>query len=194
MADNLEYLYTIQTQQAPCIAELPGANKNTYYVDLDKRSIDAPPILSVLSDHKAEVIYFMMDRYYDFMDLTNTSCLINYITPDKKSYAYVVPYYDIYTYRGYNKMVIPWNIDGNVTKKDGKITFSIRFFQIEGEGRDAKLVYNLNTLPAETYVKKSINVDVEGAPSVDFETDAYSAIMHEISILHRKETYWEILD
>lgn len=194
MADNLEYLYAIQTQQAPCIAELPGAERNTYAVNLTERHIDAPSVLSISSDHKAEVIYFVMDRYYDLMDLTNTSCLINYIAPDKKPYVYVVPYYDIYKYRNSNRMVIPWVVDGAATQKDGKVTFSLRFFRIEGEGPNAKLVYNLNTLPSETYVKKGLSVDPLNKEEVDFGTDAYTTIMQQISTLHRKGTYWEILD
>jgi hypothetical protein len=195
MADNLEYLYTIQSQYSPCVAELPGAAKNTYTVELSTRVIDAPKSISVSSDHKAEVIYFVMDRYYDYMDLTNTCCMIQYVAPDNSPYVYVVPYYDIYTYRGLNKLVIPWNVDGAATQKKGKLTFSIRFFKIEyDENNEPKLVYNLNTLAAETEILEGLNVDPLNKEEVDFGTDAYEIIMHELSTLSRKGTYWEILD
>lgn len=194
MADNLEYLYTIQSQYSPCVVELPGAAKKTYNVNLSERHIDAPKTISVSSDHKSEVIYFVMDRYYDYMDLANTSCMIQYVAPDKSPYVYIVPYYDIYTYRGLNKLIIPWNVDGAATQKDGKLTFSIRFFKIEYDEDDKpQLVYNLNTLAAETEVLKGLNVDPLNKEEVDFGTDAYEIIMHELSVLNRKGTYWEIL-
>ena len=97
---------------------------------------------------------------------------------------YIVPYYDIYTYRGLNKLIIPWNVDGAATQKDGKLTFSIRFFKIEYDEDDKpQLVYNLNTLAAETEVLKGLNVDPLNKEEVDFGTDAYEIIMHELSVL-----------
>ena len=196
MTESTEFLYQIQHQYSPCVAELPGALITTkcYEVDLSSRTIDSPQFISISADHKAEVVYFVMDRFYDFMDLANTSCMIQYITPDNNSYVYVVPYYDIYTYRTQNKIIIPWNVDGAATQASGIIQYSIRFFKVEGEGKDAKLVYNLNTLPATTSILKGLNIDPVGKNEVDFETDAYDYIMSEISQLHRKETYWEILD
>lgn len=195
MADNLDYLHSIQSQYSPCMAELPGATKNLYEIDLSARKIDSPESISITSDHKAEVVYFVLDRYYDYMDLANTSCIIQYITPDKSPYVYIVPYYDIYTYRGLNKMIIPWNIDGAATQKSGTVTYSIRFFRIEPDENNVnKLVYNLNTLAAETKILESLNVDPLNKEEVDFGTDAYEIIMHELSTLSRKGTYWEILD
>lgn len=195
MADNLEYLYTIQSQYSPCIAELPGAQTKIYQVNLNERTIDSPKSIGISSDHKAEVIYFMMDRYYDFMDLTNTSCIIQYVTPhDGGSYVYVVPYYDIYTYRDQNKLIIPWNIDGAATQNEGIVQYSIRFFKIKGEGPEGQLVYNLNTLPATTEIIKGLNIDPNGYGEVNYETKAYEQIMQHISELNRKGTYWEILE
>ncbi len=195
MADNLDYLYTIQSQYSPCMAELPEAMKKTYEVDLSTRIIDAPKNLSVSSDHKAEVIYFIMDRYYDYMDLTNTCCMIQYIAPNNLPYVYIVPYYDIYTYRGLNKLIIPWNVDGAATQKKGTLTFSIRFFRVEyDEDNVPHLVYNLNTLAAKTEILEGLNVDPLNKEEVDFNTDAYTMIMSELSTLSRKGTYWEILD
>ena len=195
MADNLDYLYSIQSQYSPCMAELPGAIKDTYEINLSTRKIESPEAISITSDHKAEVVYFVLDRYYDYMDLANTSCIIQYITPDKSPYVYIVPYYDIYTYRGLNKMIIPWNIDGAATQQSGTVTYSIRFFRIEPDENGVnKLVYNLNTLAAETQILDSLNVDPLNKEEVDFGTDAYEIIMHELSALSRKGTYWEILD
>ena len=143
-----EFLYEIASQNSPNIVELPGAKKNMYEVNLSTREINSPKFLSINAEHKAEVVYFVMDRFYDYMDLINTTCVIQYIAPDNKPYVYVVPFYDIYTFRHLNKMIIPWNIDGAATQTSGLVKYSIRFYKLSGEGSNAELVYNLNTLPA----------------------------------------------
>lgn len=188
-----EFLYEIASQNSPNIVELPGAKRNMYEVNLSTREINSPKFLSLNAEHKAEVIYFVFDRFYDYMDLVNTTCVIQYIAPDNKPYVYVVPFYDIYTFRYLNKMIIPWNIDGSATQKAGTIRYSIRFYKLTGEGENAELVYNLNTLPAESEIKESLNVDPLNKEEVDFQTEAYEYLMSEISKLHRKELYWEIL-
>ena len=189
-----EFLYEIASQNSPNIVELPGAKKNMYEVNLSTREINSPKFLSVNAEHKAEVVYFVMDRFYDYMDLVNTTCVIQYIAPDNKPYVYVVPFYDIYTFRHLNKMIIPWNIDGAATQKAGIIKYSIRFFKLSGEGENAQLVYNLNTLPAQSEILSSLNVDPLNKEEVDFQTDAYEYLMSEVSKIARKELYWEILD
>lgn len=189
-----EFLYEIASQNSPNIVELPGAKKNMYEVNLSTREIDSPKFLSVNAEHKAEVVYFVMDRFYDYMDLVNTTCVIQYIAPDNKPYVYVVPFYDIYTFRHLNKMIIPWNIDGAATQVAGSIKYSIRFYKLAGEGANAQLVYNLNTLPAQSEILQSLNVDPINKEEVDFQTEAYEYLMSEMSKLSQKGLYWEILD
>ena len=40
-----------------------------YEIDLNTRTIKAPDFLSVEEDHNSEVIWFMVDRFYDNIDL-----------------------------------------------------------------------------------------------------------------------------
>jgi hypothetical protein len=54
---------------------LPFAD-TIYNVDMKTRVIDSPTFLSVLKDHKAESIYFSVPRYLDYMDLSETACII----------------------------------------------------------------------------------------------------------------------
>ncbi len=193
-SNEIEKLYEFASQSSPNIVELPKAKRNMYEVDLSTRQINSPKFLSVTAEHKAEVVYFVLDRYFDYMDLSNTTCLIQYIAPDGTPYVYIVPFYDIYTFRHLNKMIIPWNIAGSATKEKGKLQYSIRFYKLHGEGKDAKIVYNLNTLPAESEILESLNVDPLNKEEVDYQTDAYEYLMAEVSKLSRKELYWEILD
>jgi len=98
------------------------------------------------------------------MDLSNTVCIIEYIVPgDKKRvpYIYIVPYYDTHKFMKDNKMIFPWSVGGAATNKEGQLEYAIRFYRVDGQGNDAKLVYNLNTLPTSSEILQSIESDEE---------------------------------
>lgn len=75
-AEYEQYLARIQDENAPSIAILLPSDERIYNVDLNSRKIEAPEFLSVEKDHHAECIYFMVDRFFDNMDLSNTVCVI----------------------------------------------------------------------------------------------------------------------
>jgi hypothetical protein len=205
----LSNLYAIQSLNPPSYVLFPDSKK-TYDVHLDTRTIDAPEFLSVSKDHESETIYLRVNRFHDYMDLSNTTCVIQYITPDKKTHLYAVPFYDILTEKNNNMMIMPWCVDGNVTKLSGVVEFSIRFFvaqqTIESqEGVDEEgnpttkpvakydLVYNLTTLPAFSKVMDGMEVaDLES----DFDISASAAdyLLSLISDIKREGVYWDILD
>jgi hypothetical protein len=92
-----ENLFRIQDQNPPSLAVLLPSTEKIYEVDLTTRTVQAPPFLGVSLDHRSEVIYFVVDRYFDYMDLADTICLIYYVSADKKSHYYPVPFYDLIT-------------------------------------------------------------------------------------------------
>ena len=103
--DYLSHLHMIQSQNPPSLVLFPET-KRIYDIDLDARLIESPEFLSVSHDHEAETIYFRVDRYFDYMDLSNTICVIQYITSDDKPHVYAVPFYDVYTERDKDKMLL----------------------------------------------------------------------------------------
>lgn len=169
----------------PAYALLPSPD-NIYNIDISSRTIEAPKFVGVTRDHKAESIYFIVDRYADYMDLATTSCLIHYINANGDSRIYHVPFYDIYKYARENKMIFPWVIDAQVAAVAGPIQFSVQFYKI-GEMIDDKgiankvISYSLNTLPAKSEVKQSLEVDKDGQDS-DYllSADQFSQIEAEI--------------
>lgn len=134
-----------------------------YYIDLNTRKITSPDKLSVESEHLAETIYFITDRYYDNMDLAQTNCIVQYVTKNG-TFLYVVPYCDIQTYP--NKMIIPWTISMAATQNAGTIEYSLRFylldessFQYENneiQTDSIKFLYSLSTLPAKSTILKTL--------------------------------------
>lgn len=113
------------------------SNQQLYSVDLNTRKINGPETLSVQSDHYADTVYFLVDRYYDSMDLAQTNCVVQYAV-NGKSYVYAVPFCDTTTYEG--KMIIPWTISASATEFSGTIKYFIRFYLI-----DELSVYNKET-------------------------------------------------
>jgi hypothetical protein len=56
----------------------------------------------VKQDHNAETIYFKADRYFDGVDLSTTTCVVQYLNAStdtkKNGYIYLVPYIDTTTF------------------------------------------------------------------------------------------------
>lgn len=154
------------------------SNKQLYEVNLNTREIQAPEVLSVQSEHYAETVYFLVDRYYDSMDLAQTNCVIQYVINDQ-AYIYTVPFCDVTTYE--NKMIIPWSISISATKEPGTVRFFMRFFLIAEDTIDgsdtshAEFAYSLSTLTASSRVLRTL-------PQEDFEAEG-SYVVDELSIL-----------
>jgi hypothetical protein len=206
----LSNLYAIQSLNPPSYVLFPD-KKKTYNIDLATRTIDAPTHLSVSKDHESETIYFKIDRFHDYMDLTNTTCVIQYITPDKKAHLYAVPFYDVVTDKINNKVIFPWCVDGNVTKFTGVVEFSVRFYiaesyeeikEVYDEESDTlkeekslafRLLYNLTTAPAYSKVLDGMEVS-KLESDFDISASAVDYILGEISKINREGVYWDILD
>lgn len=135
-----------------------------YNIDLDTREIEAPEVLSVQSDHYAETFYFLVDRYYDNMDLAQTNCIIQYVIGDQ-SYVYAVPYCDVTTFEG--KILIPWIISASATQSGGTVKYFVRFYLTKGsltedpetKESQAHFIYSLSTLPAKSTILKTLPQD-----------------------------------
>lgn len=185
--EYLAQLHQIQNLNPPSVALLPKAEQ-VYDIDLVTRTIKAPEFLSVAHDHKSETVYFRVDRFFDYMDLSNTVCVIQYISPDNEPHIYAVPFYDISTEKDSNKMLLPWCIDGAATKKAGVIKYSVRFYLVEGEKETAKLIYNLNTIPTSSKVLYGMNVqetkDNFNSP-FDIPAEGYDTLLAKIQEVSR---------
>jgi len=163
-----KYLAYIQSNNRPTIAILPSSEK-VYNIDLKTRQIETPEYLSVEHDHKSETVYFKVDRFFDYMDLSQTVCIVQYVTADNKARIYAVPFYDVTSYADEEKMLIPWCIDGGATAVAGTVQYSIRFYKVDEVGQ--QFIYNLNTRPTKSKVLygmdvQKINHDYDLAPTV----------------------------
>lgn len=128
--------------------------------------------IAVQGDDLAEVLYFEVDRYFDYMDLNNCDIFIQWETPKgtdgtvvrSASREYVR---DIESQPG--KLIFGWMIDDTITKNAGTLKFSVRFYQWnDDEGAQAEterlLAYSLSTLTAQVPIQPSINFNPEIDP------------------------------
>lgn len=145
-SDYEELLWQIQSNAPTTKAILLPKYEKIYEIDLNTRTIAVPEFLSVEKDHQAETIYFKFDRYYDRIDLTTKTCVIQYTNANGESYIYPVPFYDIETFGIAGKVLIPWCIQGAATEVAGIVKFAIRFYSID---INRKITYDLNTLVAQ---------------------------------------------
>lgn len=173
--EYLKYLWGIEStdeednpinpyNNKPILSVILPSDEKTFDVDLDSREISVPTFLSVSKDHRAETIYFLVDRYYDYKDLSETSCMIEFINAEGEGGFYPVPFYDITSYPMYYdednlmheaKMLIPWCIEGVATKGSGQVQFAIRFYELDSANQ--KFVYNLRTKIATAEVLEGMN-------------------------------------
>lgn len=190
--EYLSQLYIIQSQNPPSLVLFPET-KRIYDIDLNTRTINAPQMLSVSNDHKAETIYFRVDRFHDYMDLSNTVCVIQYVTPNNEVFVYPVPFYDVVTEKQNKKMILPWCIDGLATKYKGMVQYSVRFYRLEEKDQEYKLIFNLSTQVAASEVLEGMQVS-ELSKDFDISVERYEQILQEIDKIKREGVYWDILD
>ena len=154
---ELDLLFKIQNSSPPSPIILPAFG-TLYHIDLNTREIQVPEQdIVVRKDHNSTVFYFTVDRFFNYMDLSTTTCVILYTIKDK-TYVYPVPFYDIYSLEEYHQMVIPWVVDEIMTKEVGEVIFSFKFYKIEGDiSENAEMIYQLNTKTASIFVEEGLD-------------------------------------
>lgn len=130
-------------------------DEETFTINLNDRSIIVPAgfskCASVQTDQLAETIVFVVDRYFDYMDLNNTEIYVQWITPSGTHGATHVEMRDIESEP--NKIRFAWPLNKIVTEKPGNVQFSVRFVRVD---KNEQVIYSLNTLNKEIVIKPAL--------------------------------------
>ena len=188
--EYLQNLYILQDQNFPqLIASDIPEDEAKLIIDLNTRMVSAPEFLSVEKDHNAETLYFMVDRYFDNVDLATMSCIVQYQNASKDTssngYIYAVPRYYLIAPEGQQKLIFPWVIEGPATAYSGTVTFSVRFYRISGEYHEdinqstLQYEYLLNTLPAKSKVLEGMDV-LETSENYTYNPNVFADIYQQI--------------
>ena len=172
-----------------------------YNIDLNTRTIEAPQFLSIEEDHNSEIIWFKANRFYDNIDLADSTCLIQYINADQEEYFYASHIMISADKYGTESILIPWAISRQVTKKTGTITFSFQFFKLSLD--KSRFLYMLNTKPAKSKILAGLFVDPskildydnieenDAIPGREWLADKLRALEDSYSTLSKDyELYW----
>lgn len=143
----------------------------TFEVDLNKRTIKVPAEFSPLAvqgDHRAEIIYFKMARFFDAVDLDTKDIRILWKRSDKVLGVSSAIFKDTKE----EEIYFGWVINEDVTKYSGAITFSIDVYSTEGN----EINYRLSTLPVT--VKINAGLDTSTSASVISNNGEEQAILN----------------
>lgn len=156
-------------------------------IDLETRKIQAPEFLSVEKDHQAETVYFCVDRFFDHVDLSTKTCIVQYVNAAGEGRMYPVPFVDITTKAAENKMIFPWVIGREATKEAGVVEFSVQFYEVDEVTKH--FTYNLYTLPVKSKVLYGIQTHEDEA--YDYPASEIQAIWDRLSKLEGDyDLYW----
>lgn len=140
-------------------------DETPFRIDANARTITIPSDFSkcggVRTDNMCEIATFVIDRYFDYQDLSEADIVIQWINAaGEEGFSYHLGL-DLESEPG--KIRFGWALTRDVTKAAGKVQFSVRFFKKKSGTNDFS--YLLNTLPATITIKESLDVDM-GAEDV----------------------------
>lgn len=206
-AEYLQYKDIYQAIQAeqgsPDYAILVPSDERVYEINLNTRTIDSPEFVAVSGDHRGETIYFKTARYFDNIDLSQMTCVVQYINANKERRVYAVPFVDVETYKGTDEIVFPWVIEKGVASSSGTISYSIKFYKIGVEGsikgddeNSPTYEYELNILPATTKILTSLSVNantvIDGAADSEYLIDKADKVLAALQAIQSGQKSLEI--
>lgn len=186
------------------IRQVAPKKEPIFSVDLNTRKITVPAdfknLLAVKGDTNCETIWFVLERYFDGVDLSTKTWGVQFTNAKKEvgllnaeitttsrgeSIASLIPYYSGWdstqaTPDVSQTLVLNWPIPYELTKEAGTVSISLKCFEADSE---AKIIYRLSTEPVSFQIKDS--------PSVDNFSDNTLPPAHKLEIIAQQiEDVW----
>lgn len=156
--ETLSTLKAIQASYSPMPFLLDPDVEPRFVINSDERTIVIPEefkFLAVKMDHLSERIYFDIPRYFDGEDLATKICVVQYINANGEEVVEgIASIVDVDYTSEADKIIFRWDVDNNVTKYAGDVSFSVRFYTISDDNR---FTYSWNTIPATLPVLDTID-------------------------------------
>lgn len=143
-----------------------------FEVDANTRKINVPSqfkTVGVEGDNTAEIVFFLIDRFFDAMDFGSKEILAaiewqrvsgsNPVEDIDKAYIKELTLYN-------NKVLIGWIINKEITEEAGNIEFALRLFT---QAPDGSTDYSFSTEPAKITIAKTLNFYPESETELDDE-------------------------
>ena len=156
-------------------------DEGIFQVDGNARTITVPPAyqsngVAVQGDKYAEIIYFMVDRFFDITDLDTCDIYIQWTNANGESGVSTPWVVDIESEP--NKMIIGWALSSDITKYAGTLKFALRFFQWADKNLST-IKYSWSTLTQSVSIKTSLDF-VFGNGKYMIEDETNEAVTNRI--------------
>lgn len=130
-----------------------------FEVDANSRTIVVPPEflangVGVQGDKYAEILYFVVDRFFDVTDLDTCDVYIQWTNAQGESGVSTPWVVDIESEP--NKMIIGWALSSDITKYAGTLKFALRFFQWDDKLLST-IKYSWSTLTQTVTIKSALD-------------------------------------
>lgn len=129
--------------------------ENIILVDLESQSLIVPKSLrhiGVESDDGVKRLYFKCPRYHGEFDLSKFKVNINYMNALKLGDVYKVD--DAVVSNGF--ITFSWLVGRYALMKEGQVLFNVCLKLVEGEGEDAEVLKEFNTVPYKVHVQEGL--------------------------------------
>ena len=152
----------------PIFTILP-ATEQTFDIDANTREIKVPENFAkygvgVQGDEIAEILYFSIDRFFDAIDLAEKEILIQWRhEKDTQGAQNLSATYKRSLTLQPGKIVFGWPISKDITERPGNILFSVRFYEREGEGDNAVLIYSFSTATAQIKIQSGLDFELSSS-------------------------------
>lgn len=160
-------------------------------IDLNSRTIDINALTNVIGverDHRAETLYFRVDRYFDDVDLSTQVCIVEYVNAKNEPRLFPVTMFDLTTEPG--KIIFAWSVGGEATRAAGTLTFTIRFYSVNPIA--PYFTYNLSMIPAHIEVMAGMQ-EVDYNEIYEYPVDDLEWIHGQINELQNHAVSWKDL-
>lgn len=153
-----EKTYDMLRSQGRRYTMLP-LDEDVLRVDGNSRAITMPASFqsngfAVQGDKYAEIVYFIVDRFYDITDLDTCDIYIQWTNANNESGVSTPWVVDIESQP--NKMIIGWALSSDITKYAGNLRFALRFFQWDDKNLST-IKYSWSTLTQTAIIKSSLD-------------------------------------
>ena len=179
-ANQLEEIKNLTITARPQVTKEPVFN-----VILNTREIEVPAAfknLAVYGEHRAETIWFALDRYFDGVDLSQKKAGVQF----QNSQVEMLLPIDFKKVNDDNpdELLLGWQITSDVTTVSGRLDFGLKFFETDDVTKTAK--YILNTKMATVNILTGLNVTDE-SQNLNPPLDTLTTLVNTISELYQNQ-------
>lgn len=179
-SNQLEEIKNLTITARPQVTKEPVFN-----VILNTREIEVPAAfknLAVYGEHRAETIWFALDRYFDGVDLSQKKAGVQF----QNSKVEMLLPIDFKKVNDDNpdELLLGWQITSDVTSVSGRLDFGLKFFETDNITKTAK--YILNTKMASVNILTGLNVTDE-SQNLNPPLDTLTTLVNTISELYQNQ-------